>query len=190
MTPAADPPGPRQRGQHQATDPRSPTASRSLPDLVLLDEAARPVGIVPAVTLPGARLSAFYAYWLSGVRLGALPDLSAIDPVLMPLEILPFMVVYAVEPGGGFRMRLIGTAVVDRSGEDLTGRLIEPFGVMTTLHGRLTWCLQHQRPYVAHGQVPAAERDFIQFTALAAPFVNPNGKIERIASVLQFTAPR
>jgi hypothetical protein len=140
------------------------------------------------VTLPGARLPAFYAYWLSGVRLGALPDVSAIDPLLMPAEILPFMVVYTVEPDG-FRMRLIGTAVVDRSGEDLTGRLVEPFGVMATLHGRLTWCLQHQRPYVAHGQVPAAERDFIQFTALAAPFADRGGKIQRIASVLQFSAP-
>jgi hypothetical protein len=145
---------------------------------------------MPAVTLPGARLAAFYAYWLSGVRLGALPDTTAIDPLLMPAEILPFMVIYTVESGGGFRMRLIGTAVVDRSGEDLTGRLIEPFGVMATLHARLTWCLQHQRPYVAHGQVPAAERDFIQFTALAAPFADRNGKIQRIASVLQFTAPR
>lgn len=189
MTPAADPPGPRQRQQRDGAELPSPSASRSLPDLILLDEAARPIGTVSAATLPGARLSAFYAYWLCGVRLGALPDVSAIDPLLMPPEILPFMVIYAIEPGGGFRMRLIGTAVVDRSGEDLTGRLIQPFGVMATLHGRLTWCLQHQRPYIAHGQVPAAERNFIQFTAIAAPFVDRSGKIQRIASVLQFSAP-
>jgi hypothetical protein len=156
----------------------------------MLDEAARPIGTVPAVALPGARIPAFYAYWLSGVRVGALPDVAAIDPLLMPPEILPFMVVYAVEPGDELRMRLIGTAVVDHTGADLTGRLIEPYGLMATLHARLSWCLKHRRPYVAQGQVPAAERDFIQFTALAAPFADKSGKIQRVVSVLQFIAPR
>jgi hypothetical protein len=141
------------------------------------------------VALPGARIPAFYAYWLSGVRVGALPDVSAIDPVLMPPEILPFMVVYAVEPDDGLRMRLIGTAVVEHTGADLTGCLIEPFGVTATLHSRLTWCLKHRRPYVARGQVPAAERDFIQFTALAAPFTDKRGTIQRVVSVLHFIAP-
>jgi hypothetical protein len=164
--------------------------SRGFPDLVLLDEAARQIGTVPAVELPGARIPAFYAYWLSGLRPGALPDLSAIDPLLMPPEILPFVVVYAVEPDGVLRMRLIGTAVVERTGADLTGRAIEPFGVMAVLHARLTWCLQQRQPYLAHGQVPAAERDFIQFTALAAPFADCDGTIRRVVSVLQFTAPR
>jgi len=147
------------------------------------------MGVVPAVALPGARLQAFYAYWLSAIRAGALPDVAAIDPLQMPPEILPFMVVYAIEPEGALRMRLIGTSVVDRTGADLSGRLIEPYGVMASLHARLNWCLKHRRPYLAHGQVPAAEREFIQFTALAAPFADRQGRIQRVASVLQFTAP-
>ena len=188
MTPA-DPPEPRQRRPHLAGHALSPAALKTFPDLVLLDEVARPIGMVPAVALPGTRIPAFYAYWQSGARPGALPDVSAIDPLLMPPEILPFMVVYTVEPEGGLRMRLIGTAVVDRTGADLTGRAIEPIGIMATLHARLTWCLQHRRPYVAHGQVPATERDFIQFTALAAPFADGSGKVRRVVSVLQFIAP-
>ena len=107
------------------------------PDLVLLDEAARPIGTVPAVTLPGTRIPAFYAYWQSSARPGVLPDVSAIDPLLMPPEILPFLVVYAIESDSGLRMRLIGTAVVENTGADFTGRVIEPFGVMATLHARL-----------------------------------------------------
>ena len=199
LTPA-EPPESRQNGRRPAGeyragefrrgDPTAPAALKVLPDLVLLDEAARPTGMVPAVTLPGARIPAFYAYWQSGARPGALPDVSAIDPLLMPPEILPFVVVYAIEHDGGLRMRLIGTAVVENTGADLTGRVIEPFGVMAVLHARLTWCLQHRRPYLAHGQVPAAERDFIQFTALAAPFVDSSGKVRRVVSVLQFIAPR
>jgi hypothetical protein len=189
LTPA-DPPGPRQCQRSIGGNALSPATLRLLPDLVLLDEAAHPIGMMPAVTLPGARLPAFYTYWLSGMRAGALPDVSAIDPVLMPPEILPCMVVYAVESDGGLRMRLIGTMVVERTGTDLTGRAIEPVGVMASLHARLTWCLQHRRPYVAHGQVPAAERDFIQFTALAAPFADRSGKVRRMVSVLQFIAPR
>lgn len=189
MTPV-EPPGSRQRGRTPTGNPIAPATLKLLPDLFLLDEAARPIGMVPAVALPGTRIPAFYAYWQSGARPGALPDVSAIDPLLMPPEILPFMVVYTVEPEGGLRMRLIGTAVVDRTGADLTGRAIEPIGIMATLHARLTWCVQHRRPYMAHGQVPATERDFIQFTALAAPFADGSGKVRRVASVLQFIAPR
>jgi len=193
LTPT-DPPSARPRGRGLSGDPRaanllSPSALKFLPDLVQLDETARPIGMMPAIALPGSRIPAFYAYWLSGVRVGALPDVAAIDPVLMPPETLPFMVVYAVEPEGGLRMRLIGTAVVEQTGADLTGTTIEPSGVTAALHARLTWCLQHRRPYVAHGQVPAAERDFIQFTALAAPFADRGGKVRRVVSVLQFMAP-
>jgi hypothetical protein len=168
----------------------SPAAAGAFPDLTLLDEIGRPVGTVLAVALPGPRIPAFHAYWLSATRPGALPDVSAIDPLLMPAEILRFMVVYAVEPDGGLRMRLVGTAVADRTGEDLTGRVVEPFGVMATLHARLSWGIKHRRPYVAHGQVPASERDFIQFTALAAPFADCSGAVRRMVAVLQFVAPR
>ena len=146
--------------------------------------------MVAPVALPGARVPAFYAYWLSATQRGGVPDVAAIDPLLMPPEILPFMVVYAIEHDGGMRMRLIGSAVVDRTGADLTGRLIEPFGVMATLHARLSWCVKQRRPYLADGQVPAAERDFIQFTALAAPFADRDGTVQRVVSVLQFIAPR
>jgi hypothetical protein len=168
----------------------APNGARISPSLTLLDEKGRPCGTMPAMALPGARIPAFYAYWLSATRPGALPDVSAIDPLLMPPEILPFMAIYAVEPDGRLRIRLMGTAVAERTGEDLTGRMVEPFGVMATLHARLRWGVEHRRPYVAHGQVPAAERDFIQLTALAAPFADRSGAVQRVVAVLQFMAPR
>jgi len=188
VTPA-DPPEPRQRGLGSNGD-IAPTTAGVFPDLPLLDQAGQVVGTVPAVKLPGDRIPAFYAYWLSAAPAGALPDLSAIDPMLMPREILPFMAIYAVEPDGRLRIRLMGTAVADRTGEDLTGRIVEPFGVMATLHARLSWGVTNRRPYVAHGQVPAAERDFIHLTALAAPFAGHDGAVRRVVAVLQFVAPR
>ena len=188
MTPA-DPPEPRHR-LSKFSDIPSPNGERAFPDLTLLDAKGRPAGTMPAMALPGARIPAFYAYWLSAAQAGVLPEVSAIDPLLMPAEILPFMAVYAVEPDGRLRIRLMGTAVAERTGEDLTGRMVEPFGVMATLHARLRWGVEHRRPYVAHGQVPAAERDFIQLTALAAPFVDRNGAVQRVVAVLQFMAPR
>jgi hypothetical protein len=187
VTPA-DPPEPRQR-LRELGDLISPKGALGFPDLILLDEKGRPAGTMPAVALPGARIPAFYAYWLSAFQGDALPDVSAIDPLLMPPEILPFMAVYAVEPDGRLRIRLMGTAVAERTGEDLTGRMVEPFGVMATLHARLRWGVEQRRPYVAHGQVPAAERDFIQLTALAAPFADRSGAVQRVVAVLQFMAP-
>jgi hypothetical protein len=185
----ADPPEPRHRPR-EFGDPTSPNGARAFPPLTLLDEKGRPSGTIPAVALPGARIPAFYAYWLSATRLGALPEVSAIDPLLMPPEILPFMAIYAVEPDDRLRIRLMGTAVAERTGEDLTGRMVEPFGVMATLHARLRWGVEQRLPYVAHGQVPAAERDFIQLTALAAPFADRSGAVQRVVAVLQFMAPR
>jgi hypothetical protein len=188
VTPA-DPPEPGHR-LNAFGDLLSPNGARAFPDLTLLDESGRASGTIPAMALPGARIPAFYAYWLSATHAGALPEVSAIDPLLMPPEILPFMAVYAVEPDGRLRIRLMGTAVAERTGEDLTGRMVEPFGVTATLHARLRWGVEHRRPYVAHGQVPAAERDFIQLTALAAPFADRSGAVRRVVAVLQFMAPR
>jgi hypothetical protein len=188
LTPA-DPPEQRYQ-QNDFGDLPSPNGTRASPDLTLLDEKGRSAGTMPAMALPGARIPAFYAYWLSAAPPGGLPEVSAIDPLLMPPEILPFMAVYAVEPDGRLRIRLMGTAVAERTGEDLTGRMVEPFGVMATLHARLRWGVEQRLPYVAHGQVPAAERDFIQLTALAAPFGDRSGAVQRVVAVLQFMAPR
>jgi len=195
MTPAAEPPGPDKRWADATRDPQSGTETR-VPGLVELDANGLPTGKFVAIP-PGTRLAAFYTYWLSCTRGTALPDLAAIDPLRMPPEILAFMVMYEIDPPLAtgvaepvrIRTRLVGTAVVERSGVDLTGSMVEPTGITATQHARLSWALANRQPFIAHGQVPAVERDFMQFTVLVLPFADEGGEIRRLVSVLQFRRP-
>ena len=196
MTSAAEPPGADAR-RIGATRVLPTGREAPVPDLVELDAAGLPTGRFVAVP-PGTRLAAFYTYWLSCAHGSVLPDMSAIDPLRMPPEILAFMVMYEIDPPTAaahapepfrIRTRLVGTAVVERSGVDLTGSIVEPTGLTATQHARLSWALANRRPFIAHGQVPAVERDYIQFTVLVLPFADGGGEIRRLVSVLQFRPP-
>lgn len=68
-----------------------------------------------------------YLYWKSKCRDGRLPSRTDIDPIDIP-KILPATLLLDVERTQGspvFRFRLFGTALVERSGVDLTGLTFE-----------------------------------------------------------------
>lgn len=69
-------------------------------------------------------LQDFFAYW-DDIRQGRrFPNRGDIDPIQMPVSILPHLVLIDVLSDiGGFRYRLVGTKVVERVGYELRGRL-------------------------------------------------------------------
>ena len=69
-------------------------------------------------------LQDFFAYWddVRGER--RFPSRGDIDPIRMPVPILPHLVLIDVLPDiGSFRYRLVGTKIVERVGYELRGRL-------------------------------------------------------------------
>ena len=54
-----------------------------------------------------------------------MPRPGDIDPIALPTEILPQLMMIDIEPGMRFRFRLIGSAIVALSGAEWTGRYVD-----------------------------------------------------------------
>jgi len=73
--------------------------------------------------LSGPGLIRFYDYWMALRGDRQLPARKDIDPLLMPRGFLPnIMLIDVLHNPRGFRYRLVGTNVVNATGEDRTGR--------------------------------------------------------------------
>jgi hypothetical protein len=71
-------------------------------------------------------LTALYDYWRSRKSGEKLPGRADIDPVDMPRAALPHVVLMEVADGGNrIRYRLVGTAIVDEWGADVTGKYLD-----------------------------------------------------------------
>lgn len=76
--------------------------------------------------ITGTVLLALYDHWRLLFRGTALPSLADIDPVKIPAQVLPYIVIADVIDGGRrIRYRLVGTAMVREWGRDFTGRYVD-----------------------------------------------------------------
>jgi hypothetical protein len=75
---------------------------------------------------------ALFDYWRRQAPEGRLPGRQHIDPIEMPRELLPRLMLLDVEPaldGPWFRVRLAGTKVVELLGREPRGRLVHQLGL-------------------------------------------------------------
>jgi hypothetical protein len=81
--------------------------------------ADEPVGLSEA-------LRPLFLYWIAARGEKLMPSRSDIDPVLIPRQLLPnIILVDATEPPLRFRYRVMGTAVAEMLGDDWTGRFVD-----------------------------------------------------------------
>ena len=67
-----------------------------------------------------------FRYWVSACGEKPMPERDDIDPVTMPIELLPNIVLVDVLPEARrFRYRVMGTAVARMLGTDWTGRFVD-----------------------------------------------------------------
>lgn len=94
--------------------------------------------------LPDPLLQSLYEYWLGRRHGRAVPERRDIDPLDMPRNLLPHLLL--VELHGArprIRYRLIGTAISERYGEDFTGRYLDEVSgphyrdLLQDLYGRM-----------------------------------------------------
>src|SRR5262249_61383990 len=72
----------------------------------------------------------FYDFWASLRGDRAMPSRKDLDPLHIPPEFLPnLMLIDVLREPRRYRYRLVGTPVVTASGEDRTGRVFETIGV-------------------------------------------------------------
>ena len=133
------------------------------------------------------RFRAFFDYWVSRVPApGVLPGRQHIDPLDIPLQLLPGIVLIDIVPGPQrrrYRFRLIGTAFVDATGADHTGRFVDEV-VLHVKHETLaeifgTMIRTHQ-PHYWEAPVTMQQRDYMALQRLAVPLARDGANVDMI----------
>lgn len=101
-----------------------------------------------------------------------MPPKSAIDPVLMPSAILPFLFLYERTPEGRFRCRLAGTAVCAAYQNDPTGRHLDEMVLPAVLPSRLRLfrgVVEDALPVAYSGNAAEPGRTWVKFRRVMMP---------------------
>lgn len=129
-----------------------------------------------------------YDYWLKACGIDPIPRAQALAPVLMPRDVLGyFTVIEVIDPGPQFIVRLTGSQVRDAAGQDYTGQMVDQMPGAESVLEQFKWCVLNRRPYCARSKLHWSANDFRHYEALVLPFGEPDGRIEKIASVIYFS---
>jgi hypothetical protein len=133
---------------------------------------------------------AVYTYWLSKCREDAIPDRSIVDPVEIPFQCLPHLILWERLADGGYRCRLAGTAVVDAHAKELRG--------MTTadLHGaqnavmesEYDWTVQNRQPHYVERWMTWFQRDNKRYRRLLLPLTHGGTSVDILLAVATYGA--
>jgi hypothetical protein len=113
-----------------------------------------------------------FAFWRSRRAGLAVPPKSTIDPVAMPLHIIPFVFLYERTAEGRFRCRLAGTAVCNAFQNDPTGRHLDEMILPAVLPSRtrlFEGVVERTLPVAYGGNVAEPGRTWVKFRRLMMP---------------------
>jgi hypothetical protein len=137
----------------------------------------------------GTNLALCFDFWNSRRLMGALPLKLSIDPVEMPLSILPNLFLHEWEGPGKFRCRLAGTEICRVTGRDPTGLYLQeqvsPEARGSRIH-LFTEVLDRAAPAVYGGRISDDPRNRMQFKRLLLPVSRDGSTADFIFGMLIF----
>ena len=148
-----------------------------------------------ATTLEVPAHRQLFDYWRSKVQAGRLPARKDIDPVDIP-ALLPWLTVIEVDWSQGsarFRIRLVGTGVVNRFGRDATGLWFEDVYESDVYRSQMDYYTQvvtSGMPSLTQPIPPIREREFIKCRRLVVPLSSDGKRVDQIISILTFDDER
>lgn len=126
-----------------------------------------------------------YEYWTLKRGNAPFPSTSALDPLEIPKQVLVnFTVIEVLDPGPRFLVRLTGSKVREAAGQDYTGQMVDQMPGAEEVVERFTWCVRHRKPYCARSRLSWSANDFRIYEALVLPFGGPDGRVSKLASVI------
>jgi len=130
-----------------------------------------------------------FEFWKEQCDGENLPDVSKIDPLLIPTIALPWVDLIEVEFNPTrFRIRLWGTGNVAAAGQDYGGTQMEEAGMLDGVR-RLKAVVENRKPYFAIIPLDWHSEDYrhtTHYSSLGLPFQNEDGEITRILCLLGF----
>jgi len=136
-----------------------------------------------------------FDYWRSKTSAGRLPARKDIDPIDIP-SLLPWLTLIEVDWSQGaprFRIRLVGTGVVNRFGRDATGLWFEDAyqaDVYQTQMDYYTQVATDGMPSLTQPIPPIKEREFIKCLRLVVPLSADGERVDQLISILSFDDER
>ncbi len=118
----------------------------------------------PELKLQSPILLELLRHWRQAKADKPLPARADIDPLNLGPALLPYILLADVEhdPALRFRWRLVGTHITQTLGRDVTGTYWDETysdEVLASLHLRVNWLMQNQRPLRAVGISPRPGRN-------------------------------
>lgn len=148
------------------------------------------VRLDPGLHYSDARLAALHQWWLTkAATRDALPRRADFEPLDMR-ALLPdlYMVdVLRQTTALRFRYRLIGTAITQRTGRDVTGRFFEdiyPAELLADFSASFRWIVAEGRPLRSYGDMEFSSQGYLGFEALEVPLATDGNQVDIILGVL------
>ena len=140
-----------------------------------------------SVDLPPGVHRALFDLWHTKSAPGRLPARSMFDPSEMP-DLLPHLVMFDVEYDPlRFRIRLVGTAVVEAMGVDTTGRYLDELDRINDVHRRAETIATTRKPYFRQDlPLTWTHLDFKKYSVLGVPLAEDGQTVDKLLYTMRF----
>ncbi|MGE5768212.1 MAG: PAS domain-containing protein [Bacteroidota bacterium] len=165
-------------GNHDAS--RTPDAS----------DPGKPPGMLTRfdeAELPDDCARQLWRWWSAADRHAVPPRREDFDPTDFP-RVLPGITIFQVERDPWrFRVRLVGTRIVQETSRDTTGVYLDQLENCETVAARASWAAESRQPYfMPAAPVAWTSRKYKHYSALALPLVDGSGRTCMILYYMSF----
>ncbi|MEL3889422.1 PAS domain-containing protein [Ferrovibrio sp. MS7] len=146
----------------------------------------------PGLGYSDARLKALHRLWQDKTEAhkiearGALPSRAEFTPLEMR-DFLSDLYMVDVAHSGRFRYRLIGTAITQRVGRDVTGKYFDQIyapEVLENFCASFHWIARHKLPLRSYGTMAFSDQEYLSFEALEVPLASDGVTVDIILGVV------
>lgn len=150
------------------------------------------IGAISSPESLRAPLKHLYGLWSSKVSSdGNLPSRSDFDPAEILASFLPYITLFDVirnDEKLRFRIRLVGTGIVEETGRDTTGKFLDELPNTTQIIERAEWMVANRQPiYVQDQPLNWTSMDFKNYSALGVPLASDGVNVDKIFYQMAFS---
>lgn len=103
-------------------------------------------------------------------------------------RVLPFVTIFSVEHDPlRFTYSLVGTAITEMMGYDITGKAINDYPHLETSKNNIEWLVNNRKPYfIKDSPTIWAKKDYQNFSVLSLPLSDDGEVINKIITICHF----
>lgn len=138
--------------------------------------------------LPDDCARQLWRWWSVSEKHGVPPRREDFDPIEVPRALSGITIFDVEREPLRFRVRLVGTRIVEETGRDTTGVYLDQLDRSEPVAERARWATENCRPYfMPAAPVTWTSRKYKYYSALALPLVDGSGRTCMILYYMSFT---